>query len=111
MNTISITGNLTESKEIKQTANAAVTKRSIGENFAKNQTQFTNLEAWDGKGGKMASALAAFPKGAYVTVTGFLKHNEYTSADGQKRRSSYVVVSSVVPAERPARKEEAAATL
>jgi single-stranded DNA-binding protein len=109
MNTISITGNLTDSKGINQTTNSAVARRSIAENFSKDHVQFTDLEAWNSnKNGDMADLLDSFPKGEYVTVSGFLKHGSYQNNEGKKIRTTVVVVSKIERAERPAKKNTGA---
>ena len=97
MNTISITGNLTESKGIKDTPNSRVAKRAIAENFSKFESQFTELEAW----GATAAILEGFPKGAYVTIEGFLKHTSWKAEDGTNRRGLHVVVKTIVLVAKP----------
>ena len=91
MNTISITGNLTESKGVKDTTNSRVARRAIAENFSKTESQFTDIEAW----GDLAGQLDEMKKGTRVTVDGFLKHSMWRAKDGSERYGSCVVIKTI----------------
>lgn len=109
MNNITIVGNLTSPKGIKNTTNSAVAKRSIAENLSKDVVQYTDLEAWNSAKGDLASQLDGFAKGSYVEVKGFLKHGSFVAKDGSNRRTTHVVVTSISAKERPAKKNAAPA--
>lgn len=102
MNELKVTGNLTRDPESKVLASGSkVVKCGIAvDNRRKNQSTgewesgdpiFVDIEAWKDAG----ASLESMGKGKKVEVHGFLKMDQWTNSDGQKRSKLYAVATAV----------------
>lgn len=91
MNTITISGNLVQKPEIKQTQNGyTIANFSIANTYyqaKEKRTCFFNVQCWN--------ALAEFvhkwlDKGAPVFISGALRINNYVDKDGNQRNFYYI---------------------
>ena len=94
MNSLCIAGTLTRDAEIKHmNGGDTVCNFSVADNQGRDKTAiFWNCQLW----GKRAESLAQYlTKGQAVTVTGSVTEREWTSKDGEKRKSMDVRVNDV----------------
>lgn len=95
MNTLIIAGTLTRDAELKYLPNGdPIANFSIADNQGgRDKTAiFWNCQLW----GKRAESLSQYlTKGQAVTVTGSVSEREWTSKDGEKRKSMDVRVNDV----------------
>ena len=96
INTITITGRVTEKPEVKSVKGrkekTTVSKFNIAVNKNVDTTFFFSVVAW----GALAEALDKYVnKGDKITVSGYLAYDEWENDDGEKRSRVYIVSQSV----------------
>lgn len=94
MNVITVAGTLGKDAELKKMANGdAIANFSVADSQGRDKPTIW----WNcGLYGKRAESLAQYlTKGQAVTVTGSVSEREWTSKDGEKRKSMDVRVSDV----------------
>lgn len=93
MKKIFITGNLTKDPELKEVGENKVCNFSIANNDFKktDNAEFYNCVAWNKNAENIDNY---FSKGDKIFIEGNFRQNEYENADGEKRSSLEIVVSS-----------------
>lgn len=95
MNIIAITGRLTTTPELKQTASGkSVISFSVAVQrpFTKDVTDFLNVTAWD----KSAEFVARFfSKGEMIAVDGYLMQRTYEDRNGAKRTTFEIIAQNI----------------
>lgn len=94
MNSISISGSLGKDSELKQmTSGDYICNFSIADSQGRDKpTIWWNCQLW----GKRAQSLSEYlTKGQAVTVVGTITEREWTSKDGDKRKSMEVRVNDI----------------
>ena len=87
LNQINIIGNVTREPEMRNVGGGTVTQFSVAVNEGsgdRKKTTFFDCDAWDQKSAFVSQYVG---KGALVFVSGRVVIDEYTGADGQKRKS------------------------
>lgn len=94
MNSITISGNLTRTAEVRYLANGdAVTVFAVADNqYGDKGAIFWNCSFFGARGEKVAPYLL---KGGQVTVIGTLSERDWTDKDGMKRKSIDVRVTDL----------------
>lgn len=95
MNIAGITGNLTRDPELRRTGDGKAVASfcvAVKRPFSKDKTDFIDCVAWD----KIAEFVSKyFSKGSGIAVDGFYTTRTWDDKDGNKRKSTELVASSV----------------
>ena len=97
LNYSTLTGNLVRDPELRYTSNSTpVLNNAIAVYYGKDRsgetiTHFFELESW----GDTAIAVAEFPKGRRVTVTGRLIQNQWEAKDGSNRSTTSLRIETI----------------
>lgn len=92
LNKVIITGNLTETPELKGTGKTQLTSFSIGVKTGKDTSIFVKVVAF---GDKAEFAVKYCTKGTPICVLGSINAKEYTTKDGKKARDFYVLADEL----------------
>lgn len=101
MNRIELRGNVGQDARITKVGESTVARFSVATNerfkdrsgVLKEETTWHAIVAWNGKG---MPDFAKIRKGTFVEVTGRLRVNKYTNAEGEEKQFYEVLASRIV---------------